>query len=75
MGKWEIENLKFEISKKMKKLTAEGDGIVAISPEPGAVAALGGERKLLAPNVFRKPASRFFVSDFTVSMYEPTVVY
>ena len=48
---------------------------VAISPEPGAVTVLRGQRKMLPPNDFRKPRHRFFGIHSTILIYEPPVVY
>jgi hypothetical protein len=48
---------------------------VAISPEPSAVSALGGERKMLASNNFRKPPHRFIRIHLANVIYEQPVVY
>jgi hypothetical protein len=48
---------------------------VAISPEPGAVSALGRERKMLASNSFRKPPHRFIRIHLANVIYEQPVVY
>jgi hypothetical protein len=48
---------------------------VAISPEPGAVSALGRERKVLASNNFRKPPHRFIRIHLAIVIHEQPVVY
>ena len=48
---------------------------VAISPEPGAVSALGRERKMLASNNFRKPPHRFVRIHLAIVIHEQPVVY
>jgi hypothetical protein len=48
---------------------------VAISPEPGAVSALGRERKMLASNNFRKPPHRFIRIHLAIVIHEQPVVY
>ena len=48
---------------------------VAISPEPGAVSALGRERKMFASNNFRKPPHRFVRIHLAIVIHEQPVVY
>ncbi len=48
---------------------------VAISPEPGAVSALGCECKMLASNNFRKPPHRFVGIHLAIVIHEQPVVY
>jgi hypothetical protein len=48
---------------------------VAISPESGAVSALGRERKALASNNFRMPPHRFFGIHLAIVIHEQPVVY
>jgi hypothetical protein len=48
---------------------------VAISPEPGAVGALGRERKVFASNNFRKPLHRFVGIHLAIVIHEQAVVY
>jgi len=48
---------------------------VAISPEPGAVSALGRERKMLASNNFRKPSHRFIRIHLAIVIYEQPIVF
>jgi hypothetical protein len=43
---------------------------VGISPEPGAVSALGRGRKMLASNTFRKPPRRFFGIHLAIVIHE-----
>ena len=48
---------------------------VAISPGPGAITPLRGERKMLALNNFRKPVRCFIDIHTAILIYEPPVVY
>ena len=48
---------------------------VAISPEPGAVGALGRERKVFALNNFRKSPHRFVGIHLAIAIHEQAVVY
>ena len=48
---------------------------LAISPEPGAVSALGRERKMLASNNFRKPSHRFIRIHLAIVIYEQPIVF
>jgi hypothetical protein len=48
---------------------------VAISPEPGAVSALGRERKVFLLNNFRKSPHRFFGIRLAIVIHEQPVVY
>jgi hypothetical protein len=48
---------------------------VAISPEPGAVGALGRESKVFASNNLRKPPHRFVGIHLAISIHEQPVVY
>ena len=45
-----------------------------MSPEPGAVTALRGERKILAPNHFRKSVHRFIGIHMAILICQPAVV-
>ena len=47
---------------------------VAIPPEPGALSALGRERKVLASNHFRKPPHRFIPIHLAIAIHEQPVV-
>ena len=49
--------------------------LVAISPEPGAVTALRGQRKMFPANDFRKACHRFFGIRSRSLIHEPPVVY
>jgi hypothetical protein len=49
--------------------------VVAISPEAGAVSALGRERKMFASNNFRKPPHRFFGIHLAIVIHDQPVVY
>ena len=48
---------------------------VALSPEPGAITVLPGERKMLALNNFRKSAHCFIGIHAGILKREPTVTY
>jgi hypothetical protein len=48
---------------------------VAISPEPGAVSALGRECKMLASINFRKSAQRFVRIHLAIVIHEQPVVH
>ncbi|MGD1083572.1 MAG: hypothetical protein ABSA47_02335 [Verrucomicrobiota bacterium] len=47
---------------------------VAISPDPGALSALGRERKVFVSNNFRKPPHRFFGVHLAIVIHEQPVV-
>jgi hypothetical protein len=47
----------------------------AISPQSGAVSALGSERKMVASDNFRKPPQCFIRIHFAIAIHEQPVVY
>jgi len=53
----------------------KGFEVFAISVEPGGVTAFRGQRKVLPPNGFRKPAHRFAGNHSAFSISEPLFVY
>ena len=72
LGKDSLKLLQFSFAREMSWKRFE---IVAISPEPAAVAALGPDRKMLAPNHFSKSMNRLVGIHLTILIHEQLVVY
>jgi hypothetical protein len=64
--------LEFSFTRQMRWNACQ---IVAISPEPGGVAALGRQRKVFASNHLCKPEHRLSGSYAIIVIYEQVVVY